>query len=820
MKRVGNRSAQLVRSASRRGKTSSRFQFDITVHRVDGVKPGLTYHVKWSRGVKVATTKPVSGTKESAQSGLSFNEKLSLLVTLYKEDGNKFDPKDAKLALIAVNQKKQIRTAAKLHFDLSQYAGVPTASVQRVLKLSDKVSIHATIESRFLKSAGKRTGSAGASSALSGVSARSSDDFDDDFDDLAVDDVPEPEVVTASAVRTKRTSPPLTKSVAPKLASHPSPLSSSASPANAAPRDPDATATATANSTAPISSTTNPSTTTTAAASPPPPPLRRARPATVRKEDVKALRAAEEHTRLSELHAENERLLSELQRFKAKRSNSEDKHRRELDQLRAQIRNEAGKANDADVRCSSMQTTIDELRKQNDDVSQRADALVSELSETRRSRDEFNARCKKLSAAEEKCKQLSRDIDRLTVAMSQSGGSANDSSELEERLLSLRKEKEALEARIKGHESHALKVKDAYQSLTGMYNKLRDENMKMTKQVERQEKELLSRSVTTAVVPNSGAQDEVVELRAQLEEALQQVSDEKSNKESLQSDYDRLDQQVRALQDRSAKTIQELEESREETKTLYASIEDIKSQRDAAMKRASQDGNTLSTELLKKELAGQTEEEKRELKERFEKEQSRLSKKTEELENEITVLREDIEYEKAEKVKAREERDKLRDHARLLERKTSQAAKQADELHSVRRQLSTQQMRDKDQTDMITDLRAQVKQLQIDLGNVKVEEAEKPSSSIEDIGEVLQELVAAKLALAQAEDDKLNLQFSMKKLRKNERMTQQRLAAHASRLEVKLGQATEELEKFHKEKKLGKGLDSRRYNELDSDIDY
>lgn len=771
------------------------------------IKPGFKYQVKWSRGVKVATTTPILATKESAKAGIHVNEKLSLLVTLYKDDSNKFDTKDAKLALVTINQKNQIRTVGKIHFDLSHFAGVPTASVQRLFKLSDKLSMKTTVESRFLKAGGKGPGS-GASSALSGVSARSSDDFDDDFDDfddLAVDDVPEPEVVTASAVRSKRAPPPAKPAakpeqspadVQPPLAS---PLANSGQSPSPAPRKPEGPP-STKGSTSSQS---------------------RPRPGTVRQEDVSAFRRAEEEAKLAQVVKENERLSTELQQAKNERKSLEQSHKRQIDELNDQLQVRHREVSDSEARRSSSVAELTTLRSANGDLKQRLDSLTKELDSVKRSRDEYRTRSKSLSGTEEKCRELAREVDRLTVVAAQSSsstGADKDNSKIEERMLSLRKEKESLEKRIKDHESHSRKVKEAYESLAKMYNKVRDENIKLSSRVEEQEKDLQVRSVSVSA-SSSVTQVDTEELRARLEDALQEVRDEKASKDSLQSDLDRMNQQLRSMERRVQKTAEELKESREEVSKLNATIESLKTQRDNALKEASGGGKgpTMAPRAIG---PSQSDEEVRALMQKLEKEQARFQQKREELENELIVLKEDVEYEKAEKVKARDDRDKLRDRARTLERKTSQAAKQADELHALRRQLSTVQMREKDQAEMINDLRGQVKQLQSEVDDVNVRERSKQSSSVEDVEEVLQDLVATKLALAQAEDDKLQLQFSMRKLRKSERMAQQRLAAHASRLEVKLGQANEELEKYRKEKKGGKVLGTREFNELDSDIDY
>lgn len=771
------------------------------------LKPGFKYQVKWSRGVKVATTTPILATKESAKTGININEKLSLLVTLYKDDSNKFDTKDAKIALVTINQKNQVRSVGKVHFDLSQYAGVPTASVQRMFTLSDKLSLKTTVESRFLKAGGKGPGS-GASSALSGVSARSSDDFDDDlddFDDLAVDDVPEPEVVTASAVRSKRAPPPAKPAAKPQQISpqdQPSPASraaSAAEPSSSAPRKPEG----------------HPSAKSSASSQ------RRPRPGTVRQEDISALRRAEEEAKLAQIAKDNQRLSTELQQARNERKSLEQSHKRQIDELNDQLQLRRREISDSEAQRSSSVSELATLRSANEELKQSLDSLTKELGSVKRSRDEYRSKSKTLSASEEKCRKLAREVDRLTVVAAQvssSSDAVNENSEIQERMLSLRKEKESLEKRIKDHESHSHKVKEAYESLANMYNKVRDENIKLSERIEEQQKDLQSQSVSLPAL-SAVAHGDTDELRARLEDALQEVRDEKAGKDSLQSDHDRMNQQLRSMESRVQSTTKELKESQEEARKLNATIENLKIQRDNALRDAS-GGEKASTMTSRTTSPSEADEEVRALKQKLEKEQTQFRQRQEELENELMVLKEDVQYEKAEKEKARDDRDKLRDRARTLERKTSQAAKQADELHALRRQLSTVQMREKDQAEMIKDLRGQVKQLQSEVDDVNVREKSKPSSNVEDVGEVLHDLVATKLALAQAEDEKLQLQFSMRKLRKSERMAQQRLAAHASRLEVKLGQANEELEKYRKEKKGGHVVGAREFNELDSDIDY
>ncbi len=85
----------------------------------------------------------------------------------------------------------------------------------------------------------------------------------------------------------------------------------------------------------------------------------------------------------------------------------------------------------------------------------------------------------------------------------------------------------------------------------------------------------------------------------------------------------------------------------------------------------------------------------------------------------------------------------------------------------------------------------------------------------DDCTEVLNVLVKTKLELAQAGDEKLELMFATKTSKKSERTIQERLAAHASSLEVKLGEASETIEELQRKFSDGPSPFRRR-----SDIDY
>lgn len=787
-------------------------QFDITIDKVFGTKPGGHYVVKWSRGVKVAATKPVSSTKEAAgKAGLSINQKISLLVTLYREEGKRFDVKDAKLSLVAVNPgKKQERTAAKTHFDLSVFAGVPSASTAKVFKLSDKVSIHATVDSRFVKAGASGPGSAGASSAMSGmtgVSGQSSDDDDgeDDFDDLALDDIPEPELPTASSARSKKTSSEsrvpgsVQQSRVPLLIETPRrKLSSSTNSEKRKPlpplQQPATDSPMKGNSGSAVRmkrEKSNPNTSV---------------------EEVTVPQRAEDEAKIAKLLEENEHLSGGLRNSRKEYQSMQDAHRRQIVELNTKIEQLTQEAAAAVSARASADALLSDMSAKRKELQENANARDNEFAALKRERDVLEAKSKSLSKVEEKNRELSRELDRLalaaaTVKTDERDGSAGN-SEVENRMIALRRENEKLHSKLTSHEAHSAQVRTTYKQLSQMYNDLREHNVVLQSEIDKLKEE--ERQSLSEV-------DGREELLAQLEDARQEVCDIEASKNSLQSDHDRLLSHVTSLQDRVENTSVLLEESQREVEDLCVERDELKGQRDMAMQRALSRGKSGSgSENSSSRSIGRVEEEVRISKDKYEREQARLTRRILELESEIADLKEDIEYEKNEKLKARDDRDKIRENARELERKTSHAAKQTDAMHSLRRQLSTHQMREEDHESMISDLRTEVNRLQHELDSSHAN-SNHQSSSTEDVGEVLQELVATKLALAQAEEDKLNTHFSMKKLKKSEKVIQQRLAAHASRLEVKLGEANEELERLRKQSRLE---DAREFNELGSDVDY
>eukprot|EP00177_Eucheuma_denticulatum_P006948 GFKZ01012636.1.p1 GENE.GFKZ01012636.1~~GFKZ01012636.1.p1 ORF type:complete len:769 (-),score=178.34 GFKZ01012636.1:2054-4360(-) len=768
------------------------------------------------------------------------------MVTLYRPpDAKSFDPKDTKLSVVTVSPRKQERTQGKLHFDLASLAGIPSASTSKQFKLSDKYSLKLTIDARFVKAGTGGSGSAGASSAMSGISARTSEDDDDDdlgdddFGDLAVDDVPEPEVTAASAAKSRQ-APPLVKPGAkPGSSTTPAGGVETTRATNAVERRKSPTVTAATTSERAIPSPVSPfpkgSHHVTAATTPervspsPVSPLPKGSAVAekrrsggrgsssplagtsglglFKKDRGEEVARPEDVAKIAKLEEENAKLKGDLKAMTAMRNKETEELKAEVSTLKGDLEMQRRAVSSAVALRETADKKVEEVMTEKTELERRVSALEQEVRAWKKGKESVEGKYKLL---ESKNRELGEELDRLTVAVARKEPSTDGqvNEEIENRLASLRKEKESLEARVKAHETHSRTVRETYEKLSQMYDDLREHNAALQNEIDALKVKAEKKSESEA--------EEREETESILEDARQEVRDIEASKDALQSDYDRLLVQANSLQERLRNTSVRLEESQQENEDLHRETSELKGQRDMAMQRALSRGKSgMANDSASARSLKSMEEELRAATEKFKREQTRLTEKNEELQEEITVLKEDLEYEVAEKLKARNERDKIRENARELERRTSQAAKRDDVLHSLRRQLSTKQMREQDHEVMIADLREEKKQLEAELARVR--NSTSKNSASDELNSVLADLVATKMALAQAEDEKLNLQFSMKQYKKNEKAIQQKLASHASRLEVKLGQANEELEKLRGRNGLA---DASEFNELGSDVDY
>lgn len=171
-----------------RGKEPSKFQFDISVNRVVGGSKA-DYSVKWCRGTKSVSTRKFSAEPKNKK-GVPIKEKLSLLCTLYRgksAEVSDFEPKDSKICLIAHKGEgsKGGKTIGKMHFDLSQFVGVPSASADHTFQVNAKTQVFTTITCTFVRLSRGTASSQG--SGMSGMTVSSGgfdDERDDDFGDL------------------------------------------------------------------------------------------------------------------------------------------------------------------------------------------------------------------------------------------------------------------------------------------------------------------------------------------------------------------------------------------------------------------------------------------------------------------------------------------------------------------------------------------------------------------------------------------------------------------------------------------------------------
>lgn len=838
--------------------------------------------VKWTRGVKVATTDKFETPKDREKTvTATVNEKLSLLVTLYREDGKKFDTKEARLSVVFVNTvKNQERTVAKTKFDLSQFAGVPSATSSQTMRFGTSMNAKVTIESRFLKSGASGPGSAGTSSALSsidGVSVRSSEDDHDDFGDLALDDIPDPEVSTANSVSdiSSLSNGISSNSAASVAKRQKSSLSNNTVASNSS--------TVTSQSSTPQQQQQQ-STPTSARSS-----VLEAEMSSLKKDNEKLSANMKQYEKsVSELKIENERLLARATQAEKRKENDEKILKRENDRLSATLkdiqRNKSSTDMSTKLQIESLTSRLDERASQLENAvserdgakrevellngkldkykieidmakkesnlaredSQKMARLVAERDEAlhtvkecrgdlgtaRRSLEEYRLRCKRLEGAEERNNELSREIDRLTVANATGGSEMDDHEnhsqhgaaleEIEGRLNIVQEEKEVLMRKIRSHEQHAAKVKATYEELAHMYSSLRQDHANLQKEaLELKNYNTEARSALESYSANKDDTENILKAKADAEES----------KENLQRDYDQVLGQIDTLQDRLESTTQQLTKSQRQMEEAVKEQEDLKRQRDLAMQKALSKGKDKDKQSNADTSNSVSNEQLEELKTNYKQvddERNKLLAAVEEMRKKVGDLEDDVEYEKQEKVKAREEREKIRESARTLERRTSQAARTTDALHSLKRELSTQQMRAQDFESMVTELKSENEMLrkQVDESASNMgTTSHRQAAADDDVSVLLNELVEAKLAVAEAKGEKQQMEFEMRQMKRDERIVQERLAAKASRLEVQLEEAAQETERLQRltsrrMSDYNRSHDAREFNELGSDGDY
>lgn len=173
----------LLRGKGHLGKEATKFQFDISIDRLHGLQTG-PHTMKWSRGAKVAYTKPFQIDRKSVQK-LEVGQKLSLLCTLYRPKVGKnqnYDEKDSKLSLVSYKDgKKNEKTIGKIHFNIAEYAGVPSAEASVKFKLNNKTHVEVTIACTFVQISNGTGSSVGSGLSAMSRSSEESEPCNDDF---------------------------------------------------------------------------------------------------------------------------------------------------------------------------------------------------------------------------------------------------------------------------------------------------------------------------------------------------------------------------------------------------------------------------------------------------------------------------------------------------------------------------------------------------------------------------------------------------------------------------------------------------------------
>lgn len=853
MRRTASR---VRRSASHRGKAASKFQFDVTVSSVAGLKEGNTYFVKWSRGVKVASTKPRTADKAGAKkggTGMAFEEKLSLLCTLFRDGGinksNSFEEKEAKLSLISITpgKKGSEKTVAKTHFNLAAFAGVPSATERKAFSLSDKVAVTAVVDCKFLGNASSKSSRAGsAMSGLSGVTSLgggSSSEEEDDFGDLNVDDIPDPLAAVASPVGSSLSPPasavPAAPAAAAAAAASPAPPPTPSTPAE--PATPATPATPGTPSLAPP-------------ASPAPSKPARHSAATRKTDDAKGAKAekaekgekgsskggtvAPSRSRLGLIKRSvskkdgppktprsgsggvsgkadaaggggdetpsdkgKHRSLGAMRKEKAAKAEKAEKATEKADKAAAKAAEKAERTvekgpsdkrpslfrKDKEPRGAAKAEALEALRAEVAAAQAETTRLAAQLATVTAATpvDAAAAAARECEAQEAVLEasnarraalQLVQDnllreadaqraeLDSLNAALAAAGAThgggeaahAADPALVAElkfettRVAELTAAVAAADAKIAAHVAHAARMKETYIQLTAMYDKVRAENA----------------AHQEALVTVSGASSPTSALAVAQRAAL----DASRKARSIEGDLDALRFEADALHDESHRLRAVAAEAEEE---LAAAVR----QRDRAVarqERAAARAGAAAAAVGGADTAA---------------DEANVAASIERLEADRGALREEVETLRQAVVAATAERETLLGDAT--------ASRVGSDVSDAEDDWRERQAADMDEREL-TRLRSRVAELEAETaaagasrpaGNAPASGGGAGSGTDGDDGEaVLLDLVATKLRLAEAEEERLSAGLRAKELRRQDRLVQERLAKHASRLEVKLGE--------------------------------
>lgn len=447
MKRVGNRPGQIVRSASRRNKTASRFQFDILVISVSGLRPKTSYAIKWSRGVKEDSTNTFTVPSDGGgKQGVEVGQTMSLAVTLYREEGKNFDPKEAKISVVPVGPKRTGKPVAKARFDLSQYAGVPSKTTPEVINASDKIALRTTITSRFLKAGTSGPGSEASSavSGLSGIGSEKLSDEDDDFGDLLLDDVPEPELeakhVPKPTISTfKPTNPPPSKPISPLPSAQRPSVQRNLSGGVSSTASEDAHRTTAPSPTVTMRRSNSPKSTSPHGYN----RRERAFPTSNSIETIPvAKRSSADEALFASLNTEKDRLTTELEQIRRKLADVDAERHKKVDELTAKVTQLVTEADESSRQRDQLRA---EHRRERTELQRQLEERVRQVGEMRALRDSGD---KAQIEMKEENEELHRSVEELKGELEIVKNSANDSKKLEARQVELEQSVDKLKSEL------------------------------------------------------------------------------------------------------------------------------------------------------------------------------------------------------------------------------------------------------------------------------------------------------------------------------------------------------------------------------------
>lgn len=500
-----------------------------------------------------------------------------------------------------------------------------------------------------------------------------------------------------------------------------------------------------------------------------------------------------ESAEMEKLRAKYEEMTQELRRTQDKIREAESTHAEKLDTLRLSLGTARGVASAEGANMAKLTKRVEEL--ESDNVR-----LKNKLDDANKVQEVLRGKAADVEKMTRRNRDLTAQLDKATVEAASEGADSEHAPVIAahtERLTRTRKEKELLEIKIKEHKAHAEKVRDTYEKLSALYSSVREENVELQQNLEAAGAAAAAvadatdrgdfdrggdGAVSSARVAALEAQ--LAPLQAQVRSANARAQDADAAKVRSEEDLARLRGKVQALQIKVDKATNEARSAKRAEEDMRHETGDLKQQRDAALKRVLSKRGKIGFS------GGGAAATLANIRQEAESEVATSRARVAELEEDAESLREDVMYERGEKVKAREERDSLRDSVRGLERRTSEAALQQDNIAALRRKLTAQTMREEDLAATVTHLKAEVKRLEA----MKAVHGDAFDANTDDAAELLELLVSTKVQLAQTEDEKLALSFEIKELKKSERAIQERLASHASSLEVKLHRTRETLD--------------------------